>query len=140
MSPAALDAFLARPLIARLATSRRGQPRIVPMWFLWDGSSVWMETSPTFVNVRILRDNPLAAIAIDEAVGPLRFRAALMQGEVEIVAGPPEMVLDMARRIYARYLKADELASAGEAMLRGSQHVLLHFSPRVIKTWDTTAS
>jgi hypothetical protein len=46
----------------------------------------------------------------------------------------------MARRIYARYLKADELASAGEAMLRGSQHVLLHFSPRVIKTWDTTAS
>jgi hypothetical protein len=63
-----------------------------------------------------------------------------MQGKVEIVDGPPEMVLDMARRIYARYLKADELASAGEAMLRGSQHVLLHFSPRVIKTWDTTAS
>lgn len=140
MSAADLDAFLARPLIARLATSRDDQPRIVPMWFLWDGASLWMETSPTFLNARILRDNPRAAVAIDEAVGSLAFRAALMQGTVRIIDEPLETVLDMARRIYARYLSPEELERTGAEMLHGSRHVLLQFTPALIKSWDTTTA
>lgn len=58
------------------------QPRILPMWFRWDGSSVWMETSPTFRNYEVLRQNVRAAVAIDESLGGLRLRAVIMCGSV----------------------------------------------------------
>jgi hypothetical protein len=139
MSAAELDEFLSRPLIARLATSRGGQPRVLPMWFLWDGSVVWMETSPTFANARILRENPRAALVIDESLGGLRLRAAAMEGRVDVIDAPVADVLGMVRRIYARYLSSDELDRDGAAMLNETRHVLLRFEPSKVRTWDTTA-
>jgi nitroimidazol reductase NimA-like FMN-containing flavoprotein (pyridoxamine 5'-phosphate oxidase superfamily) len=134
-----MDRFLARPLIARLATSEANRPRVVPMWFLWDGTDIWMETSPTFANPRVLRSNPHAAVTIDEAVSGFGLRAVVMRGRVEIVEGPRDQVMATVQRIYARYLSADEQASeAGRAMLEGG-HVLLRFIPERTITWDTTA-
>jgi general stress protein 26 len=115
MSPEALNAFLRRPLIARLATSENDKPRVLPMWFLWDGTDIWMETSDTFPNARILRQNPHAAVTIDETLGSFAFRAAVF-----------------------RYLSDDEIASTeGEAIL-AAHHVLLRFHPSHTITWDTT--
>jgi len=139
MDPEAIDAFLARPLIARLATSDNDRPRVLPMWFLWDGADVWMETSPTFANVRVLRRNPNAALSVDEATGPFGLRAVLMRGQVELVETPAERVLDTVQRIYERYMLPEELASeAGRAMLAAG-HLLLRFTPERIVTWDTIA-
>jgi nitroimidazol reductase NimA-like FMN-containing flavoprotein (pyridoxamine 5'-phosphate oxidase superfamily) len=138
MSPQALDAFLERPLIARLATSARNRPRVLPVWFLWDGTDIWMETSATFPNARILRENPHAAIAIDEAVGPFAFRAAIFRGVVDVIAEPYEDVMRMVRGIYRRYLSDDELASVEGEMVLSAHHVLLQFHPRRVITWDTT--
>jgi nitroimidazol reductase NimA-like FMN-containing flavoprotein (pyridoxamine 5'-phosphate oxidase superfamily) len=107
------------------------------MWFWWDGTTIWMETSPTFPNARILRENPKAAVVIDESLGGLRLRAAIIDGEVDLVDGPEAHVLGIVRRIYARYLTPDELARDGEAMVAGSRHVLLRLTPTRIKTWDT---
>ena len=88
MSPVQMTAFLARPLIARLATADGGQPRVVPMWYRWDGKSLWMETSSTFPNYRILKRNPRAAVTIDESLGGLRLRAVVMVGDIEIIDEP----------------------------------------------------
>jgi nitroimidazol reductase NimA-like FMN-containing flavoprotein (pyridoxamine 5'-phosphate oxidase superfamily) len=132
-----IDRFLARPLLARLATSDRDRPRVLPMWFWWDGAAVWMETSPTFANARILRRNPWAALTIDEASGGLAMRAVVMRGRVEIVEEPLEEVMAMVRRIHARYLTPEERDSeSGRAMLRGS-HILLRFTPERSISWDT---
>lgn len=138
MSPDALNAFLERPLIARLATSDKNRPRVLPMWFLWDGTDIWMETSDTFPNARILRENPHAAITIDESLGSFAFRAAVMRGRVEVIDDPHERVMGMVQRIYRRYLSEEELASSeGEAILY-AHHVLLRFHPDHVITWDTT--
>jgi nitroimidazol reductase NimA-like FMN-containing flavoprotein (pyridoxamine 5'-phosphate oxidase superfamily) len=137
MSAEALAAFLGRPLIARLATSVGDQPRILPMWFRWDGSSVWMETSPTFRNYEILRQNPRAAVAIDESLGGLRLRAVIMRGTVEIIDAPEAKVHDGVREIYRRYLAADEMDGVGEEMLTTARHVLLRFEPATMITWDS---
>jgi nitroimidazol reductase NimA-like FMN-containing flavoprotein (pyridoxamine 5'-phosphate oxidase superfamily) len=138
MSPAAMDAFLARPLIARLATSHHDRPRVLPMWFLWDGTALWMETSPTFANARILRSNPNAAVTVDESLGGFRLRAVVMRGSVELIKAPHERVMEMVRGIYARYLSPDEQASAaGKAML-ATGHLLIRFTPDRIISWDTS--
>jgi len=133
-----MDRFLARPLIARLATSDDDRPRVLPMWFWWDGSSVWMETSPTFANFRVLRRNPRAALTIDEALSGLAMRAVVMRGRVEIIEAPLDEVMATVRRIHDRYLSLEERNSdAGRAMQLGG-HVLLRFTPERTITWDTT--
>jgi nitroimidazol reductase NimA-like FMN-containing flavoprotein (pyridoxamine 5'-phosphate oxidase superfamily) len=139
MSREAMERFLARPLIARLATSDEDRPRVLPMWFWWDGTDFWMETSPTFANYRVLRRNSHAALTIDEALSGLAMRAVVMRGRVEIVDAPLEVVMATVRRIHGRYLSPEEQASAsGRAMQLGS-HVLLRFIPERTITWDTTA-
>ena len=140
MSAEALDEFLARPMIARLATSLDDSPRILPMWFRWDGSSLWMETSPTFRNYEVLMRNPRAAVAIDESLGGLRLRAVIMRGVVEIIEGPGDVVRDGVRRIYERYLRPDEMRDVAEEMMTGARHVLLRVTPATMTTWDTTSS
>ena len=138
MSPEALDAFLARPLIARLATADDNRPRVLPMWFFWDSTDIWMETSATFPNARILRHNPHAAITIDETLGSFALRAAVMRGQVEVIDQPPDRVMTMVRQIYRRYLSEEEMASTeGEAIL-AAHHVLLRFRPHHVLTWGTT--
>jgi nitroimidazol reductase NimA-like FMN-containing flavoprotein (pyridoxamine 5'-phosphate oxidase superfamily) len=137
MSEEAMGRFLERPLIARLATSDADRPRVLPMWFWWDGSDVWMETSPTFANYRVLQRNPQAALTIDEAISGLAMRAVVMRGRVEIVDGPHDEVMATVRRIHDRYLSPEERASeAGRAMQLGS-HALLRFIPDRTITWDT---
>ena len=137
MSPVQMTAFLARPLIARLATADGGQPRVVPMWYRWDGESLWMETSSTFPNYRILKRNPRAAVTIDESLGGLRLRAVVMVGDIEIIDAPTTAVDDELQRIYQRYLTRDEMATVGRDMMRTGTHVILRFAPRRITTWDT---
>ena len=138
MSPEALDRFLARPLLARLATSDGNLPRVLPMWFWWDGTSIWMETSPTFANYRVLLRNPHAAVTVDEAVSGLAMRAVVMRGRVEIIEAPRDEVMATVRRIHDRYLSPEEGASAGGRALQLGSHVLLRFIPERTITWDTT--
>ncbi len=138
MNAAQIDAFLARPLIARLATTHHDRPRVTPMWYRWDGTSLWMETSPTFPNARIIRRNSRAAVTIDESLGGLRLRAVIMRGPITIVDAPVEVVTEGVDAIYRRYLNAEELATAGRDMLTGGGHLLLRLDPTHTVTWDTT--
>ena len=136
MSGRARERFLARPLIARLGTSRRDHPRVLPMWFLWDRKHVWMETGADFPNARVLRENPNAALAIDESLGGLDLRAVIMRGTVELIDSPDDFIRSMLERIYAKYVGADGLGTpAVQAMLKG-RHVLLRFTPTFEITWD----
>lgn len=134
-----MDRFLERPLIARLATSDHDRPRVLPMWYVWDGTDLWMETSPTFANARILRRNPHAAVTVDESLGGFGLRAVVMRGSVELVDAPLDKVLEVVRRIYAQYLSPEERASpTGQEML-ATGHLLIRFTPDRITSWDTTA-
>ena len=136
MSPVQLAAFLARPLIARLATADGRQPRVLPMWYRWDGTSLSMETS-RFQNYRILKRNPRAAVTIDESLGGLRLRAVVMLGDIEIIGAPTTAVDDELQKIYQRYLTRDAMETVGRDMMRTGTHVILRFAPRRITTWDT---
>lgn len=131
------EAFLARPLIARLATCLDGQPRVLPMWFLWDGTSVLMETGARFPNVQVLETNPKAAISIDEAIGPLGLRAVVMRGVVEFVQDA-QFVAATVRRIYVKYLGEAGLETPETRGMLAGDHVILRFTPRSEMSWDTT--
>jgi hypothetical protein len=43
-----LDAFLDRPLVARLVTMRRAGPAVRPVWYLWEDQRFWWLTGAWF--------------------------------------------------------------------------------------------
>jgi lactoylglutathione lyase len=137
MSPSILKDFLARPLIAHVAVARDGEPRVIPMWFWWDGESVWLETFPTAPIVAVLRDNDQAAISIDENLGGFRLRSVVMRGRAFVVDEPAEVqrIVDL---VLAKYLGASALATPALRRVRDEPHVALRFVPNHTVARDET--
>jgi len=73
--------------IVWLSTVRaNGRPHIVPVWFLWDGSSVLIFSQPDKQKVRNLQHNQNVALALDstnegEDVVVLEGKAKLLSAE-----------------------------------------------------------
>lgn len=62
----AIQEFLSRPLLARLATaSPEVQPHVVPVWFLWEDGFIWVSSYRSTRKITDLERNPKYAIVID---------------------------------------------------------------------------
>ncbi len=117
-----LDAFLARPLFAHLATASPDGPRESPVWFLWEDASLWIigsrrdDTFPTR-----LEQEPTCALGIvdfEPARGLVQHVG--MRGRGVIVPFERER----ARRLLRRYIGTDEA----------------HWNPRFSATLDDAAN
>jgi len=102
--PFNVDQFLARPLIARVATTG---PTVRPVWYLWEEHAFWWLTGSWSRLQTILEDDARAALVVDTC--------DLETGEIlQVVAKGTVEVLDFdserARRWGSRYLGPDERA------------------------------
>lgn len=96
-----LEAFLARPLVARLATVG---PRVRPLWYVWEEGAFWWLTGRWAKLREYLATDPRVAFVVDHtdvATGEVKIVTVL--GEAEIVPWDA----DRAKRKLARYLGAD---------------------------------
>ena len=138
MTKSEIDAFLAQPVLARIATVRPDRrPHVVPVWFWWDGTSIYMETPPTFVKAKNLVQNPHCAVSIDVTEGGLRFKAVVLEGQVELIHDRL-FTLDMVTRIYTKYLGAEGARSPTPQRMINSEHVIIKLTPAKVLTWDDT--
>ncbi len=138
LSRAEIDLFLAAPLLARIATVRPdGRPHIAPMWFWWDGTSMYMETPPDSVKANNLRSNPFCAITVDITEGGLRFKSVILEGRAELL-DDPVYARDMARRVYTKYLGEEGVRSPTPASMISNPHVIIKLTPSRILTYDGT--
>jgi hypothetical protein len=60
--PFDLDAFLARPLMAHLATASADGPRESPVWFLWEDGAVWLVGTSSDSFPKRVKDEPRCAL------------------------------------------------------------------------------
>jgi nitroimidazol reductase NimA-like FMN-containing flavoprotein (pyridoxamine 5'-phosphate oxidase superfamily) len=136
-----IDGILARPLLARIATTGNDMdPHVVPVWFWWDGECIYIETGIDFRKARNLRENPKCAVLIDDTQGGLCFWGIFMRGEVELITEPVEWIMEVVRRIYLKYLGAEGILAPTPQKMINSQHVIIKFTPKKIVTWDDTRS
>jgi PPOX class probable F420-dependent enzyme len=140
MSADAIAAFLAEPVLARIATIRGDRPHVVPMWFDWDGESLWMETGYGFQKHKNLLENPNCAVTIDVTEGGLRFKGVLMEGRAEIITEPPSFGRETAERIYRKYLGDDGILEPTPQEMINNPHAIIRLRPTRIVTWDETGS
>ena len=96
-----IDTFLARPLMAHLATSSPDGPRDSPVWFLWEQQSVWLigNSRDSFPR-RIARDGRCAIGIVDFDLARGRLHHVGMRGAATVVP----LDQDRLHRLLSRYL------------------------------------
>lgn len=107
--------LLHSPLLARMAYNGiDGNPRAIPIGYLWNGSGFVMCTASIAPKVRALRANPRAALTIDTDTLPPRVLLVRGTTSVEIVDGVPSEYLQASWKA----IRGEEQRAAFETQVR----------------------
>ncbi len=130
-----IDALLAKPIVARLATvSPDGSPYVVPVWQQWDGKAMWIIPRERSAFVEHVRLEPRVCVSCADD-GPGHSRVTI-QGEAQIVEGPVGMsgkMLEIANEMARRHLGPDGPAYLAHTADR--PRYLLKINPERITSW-----
>ena len=89
--------LLASTELARLAyTWKDGSPRVVPIWFHWNGSEVVLASPRMAPKLKVLQDRPQVALTIDSS-GAWPYHVLLLRGTARV---------EMAEDVPAEYAAA----------------------------------
>ena len=136
MTPEELDGFLTSERTCRVATvGVDGAPHNVPLWFVWDGSALWLNSvvkSQRWVD--IVRD-PRVSVVVDAGDDYVELRGAELIGSlVQVGEAPrtsaPEAELAEPERMFA------EKYSGTAAFVPDGRHAWLRLHPDKIVSWD----
>jgi pyridoxamine 5'-phosphate oxidase-like protein len=93
------EELLHSPLLARLGyNGPDGAPRVVPIGYLWNGSTFVVCTATMAPKVRALELNPKVALSIDTDTQPPHVLLVRGTASVEIVDGVPDEFLEASRK------------------------------------------
>jgi nitroimidazol reductase NimA-like FMN-containing flavoprotein (pyridoxamine 5'-phosphate oxidase superfamily) len=135
---ALIESVLAEAVLARLATTnpKTMQPHVVPVWFMWDGEFVWISSFVSTRKIRELKNNPRGAALIESKQEGGRLQAVLLEGKVELVTQPRQLVRKIASRIYIRYLGPEGVKDPEpQSWLNDPQNLLIKLTPEQIISW-----
>jgi PPOX class probable F420-dependent enzyme len=135
MSADDLAGFLGEQRTCRVATvGRDGAPKVDPLWFVWDGSALWLNSIVRSQRWANLARDARVAVVIDDGQGYGELRGAELTGRVEIVGEVPRgsglsPELAVAEKLYgAKY--------TGGAFVADGRHAWLRLVPEKIVSWD----
>lgn len=129
------DAFLASERTCRVASvSGDGAPHVTPLWFVWDGTQLWLTSvvqSQRWADLQ--RDNRVAVI-VDAGHDFLELRGVEIRGRAEVVgevprAGEAVAELEVPERLFS-------LKYADGRMRHDGRHAWLRITPQKIVSWD----
>ena len=111
---AAAQELLHSKIPARLAyISTDGTPRVIPIWFHWNGREIVMATPPKAPKLKALAKNPRVSLTIDDNTFP--HKVLLIRGSARLE--PVEGIVPEYEAAAARYFDA-ELAKGWLGQLR----------------------
>jgi len=136
MSPDELDVFLGAERTCRMATiGPTGEPHVTPLWFVWDGSSLWLNSLVRSQRWADVGQTPDVAVVVDAGVEFGDLRGVELTGRVAVVgevprgADPVPELVEVERRYALKYAFADGFAPDG-------RHAWLRLDPARVVSWD----
>lgn len=138
MTKESLDAALQAPNLARLATAdpKTCQPHVVPVWFGWDGASLWISSYSNTRKIKELKANPNCSILIDIAEKDGVSWGILMEGQAELIREPKDWLRKQILWVYEKYLGPQGvLAPEPQEWVYDPHSLLVKLSPKKIMTW-----
>ncbi|KUF17039.1 MULTISPECIES: pyridoxamine 5'-phosphate oxidase family protein [Streptomyces] len=136
MTPGEVDAFLTGERTCRVATvSSDGAPHVSALWFVWDGTSMWLYSLTRSRRWAELRRDPRLAVVVDAGEDYGELRGVELTGTAEFVGevprtGAPCPELDEPERLFFRKnFGLDEAVHDG-------RHAWLRLTPESVVSWD----
>jgi hypothetical protein len=136
MTDPEVDEFLTAERTCRVATaSKDGRPHVAPLWFIWDGTSLWLNSVVRSQRWTDLERDPRVAVVIDAGVEFSELRGVELSGAVAPVGdvprtAAPDPALAACEQLFARkYTGGDEFAPDG-------RHAWLRLTPDKLVSWD----
>ncbi|MFE7130415.1 pyridoxamine 5'-phosphate oxidase family protein [Streptomyces sp. NPDC057638] len=136
MDPAELDAFLSTARTCRVATvAADGSPHVSVLWFVWDGTALWLYSLVRSRRWSQLRHDPRIAVVADTGEEYGELRGAELSGRATVVGevprtGEPCPELDAPEALFAR------AHFALERMPHDGRHAWLRLVPDTVLSWD----
>lgn len=134
MTPAEVDAFLAEQRTCRVATVGTHGPHATALWYVWDGTSLWLTSIARSQRWADLESDPRIAVVVDTGEDYAELRGVELRGRVEVVGevprtGEPVPELDGPEQAFAdRY--------SGGTVVRDGRHAWLRLTPEKVTSWD----
>lgn len=139
-----MDEFLAGDGLARLACVKPdGSPYVIPVWYQWDGESLWFVGRQRSAWCKYIENDGRVAVVIDREHSPpdetgkrVEIPKVFMEGEAEIVEQPNigGQWVKVAEEMSYRYLGPN-----GPTYLTSTLRQprwLIKMTPSRIKTWQ----
>jgi hypothetical protein len=105
--PVADELLRSKQPVRMAYTWRDGTPRVVAMWFHWDGRQVVMGTPSRAPKLKVLSDRPEVALIIDDA-SAYPYRELMLRGRAEVAPWPGPGVVPEYALAAKRYLGEEQ--------------------------------
>ncbi len=136
MTAAEVDEFLTAERTCRVATAGRGgRPHVVPLWFVWDGESLWLSSVVRSQRWTDLMGDPRVAVVVDAGVEYTELRGVELSGAVVAVGDVPRTATPDSVVAEPERLFADKY-SGGVPVPPDGRHAWLRLTPDKLASWD----
>jgi PPOX class probable F420-dependent enzyme len=136
MTPEEVEAFLAAERTCRVATvGGDGAPHVAPLWFVWDGASLWLNSIVRSQRWTDLARDPRVAVVVDAGEEFSELRGVEITGRAEPVGDVPRGAAEhpeltpVERAFARRYTGSDTFVPDG-------RHAWLRITPEKLVSWD----
>ena len=142
LSPEERDEFVARKLVARMATQRAdGWPHVTPIWYVWEDGRFLLSLGNSRRHLANLRRDPHVTMCVDidpRVEDPTKTpRAAVCFGLAELVEEGP-LVREVTEKMEMRYLGAVPPEFEEALWFEGRTVVIIE--PQRWLAWDQSKS
>jgi PPOX class probable F420-dependent enzyme len=108
-----------------------GQPQSSPVWFIWDGASLWLRSQAQAGKVRNINANPRVAFHLtDDGYGG---NIITIEGTASLEAEPPQQLLD---EYFVKYGEAIRTAlQTTPEQLAADYPITIRITPTRTRAW-----
>ena len=136
MTVAEVDEFLSAERTCRVATAGLdGRPHVVPLWFVWDGKSLWLSSLVRSQRWTDLMRDPRVAVIVDAGVEYNELRGVELSGAVVAVGDVPRTATPDPLLAEPERLFADKY-TGGVPVPPDGRHAWLRLAPEKLVSWD----
>ena len=136
MTPEERDEYLRSERVCRVASvGAEGNPHVTPLWFVWDGTDVWLNSivkSQRWVDVQ---RHPKIALVVDAGRDFFELHGVEIEGTVTVVGEVPREATPHAELAPIELEFARKYANSETFHVDG-RHGWLRVSPTKITSWD----
>ena len=135
MTPEERDSFLSAERTCRVATlGTDGSPHVTPLWFAWDGTSLWLTSIVNSQRWADLEKEPRVSVIVDAGHDYMELRGVEIRGLAIPVGEVPRTGESVAELDRPEQIFADKYA--GGVTHHDGRHAWLRIMPEKIVSWD----